>query len=294
VLASDLVSAVAGIIFDGVAYGSLLFLISLGLSVTMGLMGFVNLAHGAFAMAGGFTCVELLRRSGISFLGTLPVVFVVTAVLGAGAEVLLYRRLYRRSHLDQVLFTIGLTFMASAAATWVWGPSQQPVTLPAWLHRQITIGGVEVSAYRLFLIAFVLLVSALLGVLVTRTRFGAQLRAAVDNQTAAAGVGVNVGLLFTVTFAVGSGLAGLGGALSIDVLGLDPTFAIKYLVYFLLVVVVGGAGSFKGALIASLSLGISDVAGKYYIPQIGGFVIYLAIVLVLIITPSGLHGRRAT
>jgi branched-chain amino acid transport system permease protein len=288
------VSAIAGIIFDGVAYGSLLFLISLGLSVTMGLMGFVNLAHGAFAMTGGFTCVALLRRSGIPFLATLPVVFVVTAAAGAVAEVLLYRRLYRRSHLDQVLFTIGLTFMASAAATWIWGPSQQPVTLPAWLHRQIAIGGVDVNAYRLFLITFVLLLSAVLGLLVVRTRFGAQLRAAVDNQTAAAGVGVNVGLLFTVTFAIGSGLAGLGGALSIDVLGLDPTFAVKYLVDFLLVVVVGGAGSFQGALLASLLLGIADVAGKYYIPQIGGFIIYAAMVVVLIVFPNGLHGRRAT
>jgi branched-chain amino acid transport system permease protein len=288
------VSAIAGIIFDGVAYGGLLFLISLGLSVTMGLMSFVNLAHGAFAMMGGFACVTLMRRQGIPFLGTLPLVFALTAAAGAVVELLLYRRLYRRSHLDQVLFTIGLTFMAGAAATWIWGPSQQPVTVPASLHRQITIGAVDVSAYRLFLVAFVLVVSAALGLLVTRTRFGAQLRAAVDNQVAAAGVGVNVGLLFTATFALGSGLAGVGGALSIEVLGLDPTFAIKYLVSFLLVVVVGGAGSFRGALVASLLLGVADVAGKYYIPQIGGFIIYASMVLLLIVFPRGLYGRRAT
>jgi branched-chain amino acid transport system permease protein len=193
-----------------------------------------------------------------------------------------------------VLFTIGLTFITGAAATWVWGPSQQPVALPASLRRQIATGGVEVSAYRLFLIAFVLVISAALGLVVTRTRFGAQLRAAVDNQVAAAGVGIDVGLLFTLTFALGSGLAGLGGALSIEVLGLDPTFAIKYLVYFLLVVVVGGAGSFKGALVASLLLGITDIAGKYYVPQIGGFIIYASMVLLLIVFPRGLYGRRAT
>jgi branched-chain amino acid transport system permease protein len=288
------VSAIASIIFDGVAYGSLLFLISLGLSVTMGLMSFVNLAHGAFAMLGGFACVTLMRRLGLPFLATLPLVFLLTAGAGALLEALLYRRLYRRSPLDQVLFTIGLTFMAGAAATWVWGPSQQPVVLPAFLRRQITIGGVDLGAYRLFLIVFVLLTSAGLGLLLTRTRFGAQLRAAVDNQTAAAGLGVNVGLLYSVTFALGSGLAGLGGALAIDVLGLDPTFAIKYLVYFLLVVVVGGAGSFKGPLVAALLLGIADVGGKYYVPQVGGFIIYAAMVLLLILFPHGLHGRRTT
>jgi branched-chain amino acid transport system permease protein len=281
-----------GILFDGVAYGSLLFVISLGLSVTMGLMSFVNLAHGAFAMLGGYACVVLMRRLHVPFLGTLPLVFLITAAGGGLLEVLLYRRLYRRSHLDQVLFTIGLTFMAGAAATWIWGPSQQPVALPAFLRRQITVGSVDVGTYRLFLIAAVLVVSAALGLLVARTRFGAQLRAAVDNEIAAGGVGVNVGLLFSVTFAVGSGLAGLGGALAIDVLGLDPTFAIKYLVYFLLVVVVGGAGSFQGALVASLLLGIADVAGKYYIPQLGGFIIYASMVLLLIAFPRGLYGRR--
>jgi len=282
----------AGILFDGVAYGSLLFLISLGLSVTMGLMSFVNLAHGAFAMLGGYACVGLMHRARIPFLATLPLVFLLTAAVGALAEVILYRRLYRRRPLDQVLFTIGITFMAGAAATWVWGPSQQPVALPTFLRRQITLAGVDLGAYRLFLVGFVLVVSAALGLLVARTRFGAQLRAAVDNQVAAAGVGVNVSLLFCVTFALGSGLAGLGGALAIDVLGLDPTFPIKYLVYFLLVVVVGGAVSLRGALAASLLLGIVDVAGKYYVPQIGGFIIYGSMVLLLILFPRGLHGRR--
>jgi len=286
------VSAIAGIFFDGVAYGSLLFLISLGLSVTMGLMSFVNLAHGAFAMLGGYACVGLMQRWGIPFLGTLPLVFLLLAGVGALLEVLLYRRLYPRSALDQVLFTIGFTFMAVASATWIWGPSQQPVALPGFLRGQITIASVDVGGYRLFLIAVVLAISTTLGLLVARTRFGAQLRAAVDNRMAAAGAGVSVSLLFSVTFALGSGLAGLGGALAIDVLGLDPTFPFKYLVYFLLVVVVGGAGSLTGALVASLVLGVVDVAGKYYLPQIGGFTIYGAMVLLLILFPRGLYGRR--
>ena len=286
-------SALVGIVFDGIAYGSLLFLISLGLSVTMGLMNFVNLAHGTFAMLGGFLCVELVGRVGMPFLLTLPAVFVAVGLAGAVLERVLYRRLYRRSHLDQVLFTIGLAMMAGGAATWVWGPSQQPVRLPAFLRGQVSLWGIDLGAYRLFLIASVAAVTACLGLLLSRTRFGARLRAAVDNQRAAVGVGVNVGLLFSVTFALGSGLAGLGGALAIDVLGLDPTFAFKYLVYFLVVVVVGGAGSLKGSLVAAVLLGTVDVAGKYYVPQIGSFIIYAAMVVLLIAFPSGLYGRRA-
>ena len=285
--------AFVGIVFDGIAYGSLLFLISVGLSVTMGLMNFVNLAHGMFAMMGGFLSIELTRRAGMPFLLTLPVVFLVVGLGGAGLELVLYRRLYRRSHLDQVLFTIGLSFMAGAAATWVWGPAQQPVQLPAFLHGQITVLGIDLGTYRLFLVALVVAVTAAVGLLLARTRFGAQLRAAVDNQRAAAGVGINVGLLFSLTFALGSGLAGLGGALAIDVLGLDPTFGFKYLVYFLVVVVVGGAGSLKGSLIAAVLLGVVDVAGKYYVPQIGSFIIYAAMVGLLLVFPAGLHGRRA-
>jgi branched-chain amino acid transport system permease protein len=287
------VRTLIGVLFDGVAYGSLLFLISLGLSVTMGLMSFVNLAHGAFAMMGGFLCVTLMRRFGISFGLTLPLVFVAIGAGGALLEVALYRRLYRASALDQVLFTIGLTFMIGAAATWVWGPSQQPIELPPALHHQITVLGVDLGAYRLFLIGFVVVLTAALALGVTRTRFGAQLRAAVDNPQAAAGVGINVGLLFSVTFALGAGLSGLGGALAIDVLGLDPTFALKYLVYFLLIVVVGGPGSIRGSLVAALLLGVADVAGKYYLPQAGGFIIYASMVVLLVLFPHGLHGRRA-
>jgi branched-chain amino acid transport system permease protein len=287
-----MIVAFVGVVFDGVAYGSLLFLISLGLSVTMGLMSFVNLAHGTFAMMGGFLCIELMRRLAMPFLLTLPVVFVAVGLAGAAIEMVLYRRLYRRSHLDQVLLTIGLTFMAGAVATWVWGPSQQPVRLPDYLKGQIAWLGIDFGAYRLFLVLLTVAVTAGLGLLVSRTRFGAQLRAAVDNPQAAVGVGINVGLLFSATFALGSGLAGLGGALAIDVLGLDPTFAFKYLVYFLVVVVVGGAGSIKGSLVAALLLGVVDTAGKYYVPQIGAFIVYASTVALLILFPAGLDGRR--
>ncbi|EJL81849.1 branched-chain amino acid ABC-type transport system, permease component [Herbaspirillum sp. CF444] len=281
-----------GVMFDGIAYGALLFLISVGLSVTMGMMNFINLAHGAFAMLGGYVCVTILNQLGLPFLASLPVAFLASAAVGLVLERSLYRRLYKASHLDQVLFSIGLTFMAVAGATYVWGPTQQPVHLPDWLRGQISLLGLDVGAYRVFLIGVVVLVTAALGLLIERTRFGAQIRASVDNQVAAAGLGINVSRVFSLTFALGSGLAGLGGGLGIDVLGLDPTFPIKYMVYFLLVVAVGGAGTIKGPLLAAVILGIFDVAGKYYVPEIGAFVIYGLMVLLLILFPAGLMRRR--
>ncbi|ANH75038.1 branched-chain amino acid transport system / permease component family protein [Ralstonia insidiosa] len=284
-----------GVLFDGLAYGSLLFLISIGLSVTMGLMNFINLAHGAFAMAGGYVCVVLMNRLGVPFLATLPIASLITAAIGFVLERTLYRRLYRASPLDQVLFSIALVFMAMAGATYVWGPAQQPVELPEVLRGQLSVFGsaLEVGRYRLFLIGVVIALTVLLAWLIERTRFGAQVRASVDNQQASAGLGINVSLVFSVTFALGSGLAGLGGGLGIDVLGLDPSFPIKYMVYFLLVVAVGGAGSIKGTLLAALVLGVFDVAGKYYVPEIGAFVIYGLMVVLLVLFPSGLLGRRA-
>ncbi len=282
-----------GVLFDGVAYGSLLFLISIGLSVTMGLMNFVNLAHGAFAMLGGYASVVVMSRLGMPFLVSLPVSFIVAALAGLVLERLLYRRLYQASHLDQVLFSIGLTFMAIAAATFVWGPTQQPVELPAFLKGQVRVLGIDLGAYRLFLIALVIVMTLALGYLIDRTRFGAQIRASVDNQQASAGLGIHIDRVFSLTFALGSGLAGLGGGLGIDVLGLDPTFPIKFMVYFLLVVAVGGAGTIRGPLVAALILGLFDVAGKYYVPEVGAFVIYFLMVVMLVLFPAGLYGRRA-
>jgi branched-chain amino acid transport system permease protein len=283
---------VPGVVFDGIAYGSLLFVVSLGLSVTMGLMNFVNLAHGAFAMAGGYVCVVAMTRAGLPFLAALPLAIIATAIAGAMLERLLYRRLYAASHLDQVLFSIGLTFMAVAAATWIFGPAQQPVRLPEFLRGQLTLAGADFGIYRLFLVGVVASLTVLLALLVARTRFGAQVRAAVDDARVARGLGIDVDRIFNVTFALGSGLAGLGGALGIEVLGLDPTFPLKFMVYFLLVVVVGGAGSVGGTLAAALLLGVLDVGAKYYVPESGAFAIYAAMVLLLLLFPAGLLARR--
>ena len=283
----------AGVLFDGLAYGSLLFVIAVGLSVTLGLMNFVNLAHGAFAMVGGYVCVVLMTRAGMPFLATLPVAFLVAAVVGLVLERTLYQRLYRSSHLDQVLFSIGIVFMSIAVATYVFGASLQPMSLPPYLQGQLHFLGVDFGVYRIFLIAMVAALTLALQFLLERTRFGSRVRASVDDATAAAGLGINVKRVFALTFALGSGLAGLGGGLGIEVLGLDPTFPLKYMVYFLLVVSVGGTGTIKGPLLAALILGVFDVAGKYYVPQVGGFVIYALMVVLLILFPAGLYGRRA-
>ena len=279
------------ILFDGIAYGMLLFVLACGLSVTMGLMNFINLSHGVFSMAGGYITTFLINRLGVPFLLCLPLAFLFSAALGMVLERTLYRRLYARSHLDQVLFTIGIVFMAVAAVDYVIGSQQQTVKLPEILKGRIDIFGGSIGLYRVFIIALCGCLAVTIQMLLVKTRFGSQLRAAVDDPRVARGMGINVNTVFAITFAVGSGLAGLGGALGTDILGMDPTFPIKFMIYFLIVVTVGGTSGITGAFFASLILGIADVGGKYYVPQIGAFIIYALMVVVLIIRPQGLFSR---
>ena len=281
------------VLFDGIASGMLLFLISVGLSVTLGLMNFVNLAHGSFAMVGGYVCVTLLNKAGVPFLACLPLAALATALVGVALERTLYRRLYTATHLDQVLFSLALVFMSMSAMQYFFGAQQQPLNLPDFLKGQINLPGLDMGIYRLFLIAVSLLIAFGLQSMVSGTRFGAQLRASVDNPRTARGVGINVERIFTLTFALGSALAGLGGAMGVEMLGLDPGFPVKYIVYFLIVVAVGGSGSITGSLVASLILGVVDVTGKYYVPQVGSFVIYAVMVVMLVFRPQGLFGRMA-
>ena len=281
------------LLFDGVAYGMLLFILSIGLAVTLGLMNFINLAHGAFAMAGGYTTVLLMQHAGLPFLLCVPLAFVVTALLGALMEVTLYRRMYNKPHLDQVLFSIGLTFMAVAGVDYFVGSTQQLVQLPEYLKGRTELwdGALGMGHYRLAIIAVCAVLALVLQLLLVRTRFGAQLRAAVDNQRVAAGLGIDVNMVFLLTFAMGSGLAGLGGALGAEVLGLDPIFPLKFMIYFLIVVAVGGTSGLTGPLLAALLLGIADVAGKYYIPKLGAFIVYSLMILILLWRPQGLFSR---
>ena len=282
------------LLFDGVAYGMLLFILAVGLSVTMGLMNFINLAHGAFAMVGGYTTVVLMQRLQLPFLLCLPVAFAVAALLGALLERTLYRPMYRKPHLDQVLFSIGLAFMAVAAVDYAMGSQQQIMQLPEWLRGRTELwdGALGMGHYRLFIVAVCAVLTVVLQYVLTRTRFGSRLRASVDDSRVAAGLGIPVNQVFALTFAVGSGLAGLGGALGAEVLGLDPTFPLKFMVYFLIVVAVGGTSSITGPLLAALLLGVADVAGKYYVPKLGAFIVYALMIAILIWRPQGLFVRK--
>lgn len=286
-----MIAPAVGVLFDGFAYGMLLFLLSVGLSVTLGMMNFVNLAHGSFAMLGAYVSVTLMAL-GWPFLATLPCSFIASAAVSVAFERSLFRRLYRASDLQQVLLTLGIVFMSVAAAAWLYGTMQQPARLPTYLRSFVTFAGINFSIYRLFLIAVALTVTMLLVGALEYTRFGAQVRAAVDNQRMAQGLGIDVDSIFAITFALGSGLAGLGGALAIEIVGLDPNFAFTYLIYVLIVVAVGGLGSIRGSLLAAIVLGVSDAAGKYYVPTLGAFLIYLVMVSLLLWRPSGLFGRR--
>jgi branched-chain amino acid transport system permease protein len=287
-----MIGPLAGVLFDGFAYGMLLFLLSVGLSVTLGMMNFVNLAHCAFAMLGAYVTITLVNDFKWPFLASLPMAFLVTALVAIVFERTLYRRLYRSSDLDQVLLTIGLAFISVAVAAYIYGTVQQPVQVPSYLRGSVTFAGISFAVYRLFLVAVALAITLLLIFTLEFTRFGATIRAAVDNQRMARGLGINVDQAFAVTFALGSGLAGLGGALAIEIVGLDPSFAFTYLVYVLIVVSVGGLGSIGGSFAAATLIGLSDVAGKYYVPELGAFLIYLVMVALLMWRPTGLFGRR--
>jgi branched-chain amino acid transport system permease protein len=279
------------ILFDGIAYGMVLFVLACGLSVTMGLMNFVNLAHGAFAMLGGYITVILMQRMGVPFLLTLPLAFLGAAGVGVILERILYRPMYGKSHLDQVMFTIGIVFMAVAAADYLMGSSQQIIKLPTWLQGRFDIGGVGIGKYRLFVLVVCGFLAFSLQWGFTKTRFGSRLRASVDDARVARGLGIPVNRLFALTFALGSGLAGLGGALGIELMGLDPSFPLKFMIYFLVVVTVGGTSTITGPFFAAMLLGVADVAGKYFVPEIGAFIIYVLMVVLLIVRPDGLFAR---
>src|SRR5580692_1052794 len=281
---------VFGVLFDGLAYGMLLFLMSVGLSVTLGMMNFVNLAHCSFAMLGAYVIVTLMNAWGWPFFASLPVAFIAAALASVVLERLFFRRFYNASELSQCLLTIGIVFVSIASAAYIYGTDVQSVQLPHYLVGSLNVLGIDLAVYRLFLIGIALLITVLLGVTIESTRFGAQVRAAVNNQRMARGLGINVDGLFAVTFALGSGLAGLGGAIAM--LGLDPSFALTYLIYVLIVVSVGGLGSISGSFIAAMLLGVSDIAGKYYVPAIGSVLIYLVMMIMIMWRPSGLFGRR--
>jgi branched-chain amino acid transport system permease protein len=289
----ELLASLTSVAFHGVAYGMILYVISVGLSVTMGLMGFANLAHGVFAMAGGYLLTTGLDRWGVPFPVALAIAFVLVAAVSVVLERLLYARLYAAGELAQVLFTIGLIFVAMAVARLIYGTLQQPVHLPESMKGQFELLGRDFPTYRVFIILFGAALVAALWFGVERTRFGAMVRAAVDNRAMAQSIGIDTQLLFMLTFALGSGLAGLGGALGAEIIAIQPSYPFEHLVYFLIVVSVGGLGTLRGPFVAALVIGIADTACKYWVPEFGAFLIYVATILLLLWRPAGLFGRAA-
>lgn len=277
---------------NGLAYGAVLFLISSGMSITMGLMRFANLAHGASVMFGGYAVVSLMS-AGWSFVWALPAAFVLSALGGAFFERILVRRFYAQPEPTQVLVTIGLVFISISAATFFWGAGQQPISLPAALTGRVDLGLFDVSAYRLFVAVAGLLVGVALNVAVEASPVGARIRAAVDDREMAESCGVNVSRLFTFVFAFSAGIAGFGGALSVNLLGLDPAFPLRYLVIILIVVAVGGAGSIRATLFSALLLGMLDSFAKYYIADAAAFTLYAFAAVALYFRPDGLFRRAA-
>jgi branched-chain amino acid transport system permease protein len=285
------VSAAISIAFHGTAFAMVLYLVSVGLSVTMGLMGFVNLAHGVFAVAGGYFMTTLMVQFGVSFYLAVPAAMIAVAALAVPLERFLYRPLYGADELDQVLMTMGLVFMSVAVGKYFWGPTAEPFYPPPALSGQIEFAARSFPTYRSFLIGSGAVLVTLLWLGLDRTRFGAQIRAAVDNRRMAQSIGINTSLLFTLAFALGSALAALGGALGAEILAIDPGYALEHLVYFLIVVAVGGLGTIRGPFVAALLLGISDTAFKYLLPEFGAFFIYALTMAVLLWKPRGLFGQ---
>jgi len=286
------VATLITILFFGVAYGMILYLISVGLAVTMGLIGFVNLAHGVFAMLGGYATVTFMNRFGVPFLLSLAIGCILVAALGFLLERVLYRRFYGRSELDQVLFSFGLILVSVAIVRIAWGPLAQPIQLPNYLKGQVTILDLALPAYRLALVGFGAAVIAGLWFAFDRTLFGARIRAAVDNRAMAESIGINTSRLFSLAFGLGTGLAALGGGLGADVLAIAPAYPLQYIVYFLIVVAVGGLGSIKGPFVAALAIGISDTACRYFVPEAGSIFIFAFVFIVLIWRPNGIMERR--
>ena len=276
---------------DALAYGMVLFVISIGLSVTMGLMRVVNLAHGAFAMIGGYIASYAARDLGLGYAVAVMLAVAGTILIAIPVERLLYRRIYGQPELTQVLMTIGITFCIIGIANYVFGPTLKTIPTPEALREPVSLGFRTVSAHRLFVIGCGLAVALGLWYFIERTAFGVKLRASVDNAAMAAALGVKTQVVYAVSFAVAVGLAAFGGVVGAELLPIEPYYALRYMVTFLVVVSVGGAGSIPGALTACLLLGGIDTTGRYLMPEFGEFFFYLAVIAIVWLFPRGLAGR---
>jgi branched-chain amino acid transport system permease protein len=287
----ELLDLLVSLAFYGTAYGTVLYFLAVGLSVTLGLMRFINLAHGVFAMTGGYITVTLMSRFGVPFLVSVAAAVVVVTALGMLLERTLCRRLYTAPVLDQVLFSIALIFMSIAIARTIYGPLAQPIELPAWLSGRIDTGIGVFPTYRVFLIGIGIVLAVAIWFGIERSRFGASVRAAVDNRQMAESVGINVSRVFTICFGLGTGLAALGGSLGADLLPIHPGYPNDYLVYFLIVVAVAGMGNIGGAFVVALGFGTIDTIVRYFLPEAGRVLMFVLVMAVLFRKPHGFAPR---
>lgn len=282
---------ILSIAIDGLSYGMALFIICIGLSITMGLMRIVNLAHGAFAMIAGYIASYVARDLGQSYAVAVVLAIVGTIMIAIPLERLLYRRIYGSSQLTQVLMTIGIVFCVIGITNYLFGPTLKTVPLPQILSRPVDIGFRTIAAHRLFVVLCGALVAGGIWYLIERTEFGIKVRATVDNAAMASALGVRTHTIYAISFAIAVGLAALGGVVGAEFLPIEPYYALRYMVTFLVVVCVGGAGSIAGAVIACLLLGLVDTTGRYLIPDLGNFFFYAAVIVIVCLFPNGLFRR---
>jgi len=264
---------------------------SVGLTVTLGVMRIANLAHCGFAMLGGYIGFVLVTQAGLDFFTALPLAALATMALGAMLERTIYRWVYAAGDLGQILMTIGLVFVMVATANLLFGSNMNALPRPEWLSGTLTLGFVSLSAYRGFIILVSIFIATVLWAVLETTGYGARLVAAVDNPRMARCVGIDVPRMFAGAFSVGCGLAAVAGFLGSEFLPLEPWYALEYLVPVLMVVAVGGLGSLKGSFYSALLLGVVDTVGRYFVPAAGAFIIYLAVVVLLLWRPRGVFAR---
>lgn len=274
---------------NGLGYGMLLFMMSAGLSLIFGLMNVVNIAHGSFFMLGAFFALTIAQWTG-SLSAALALGWIPAVAMGLAMERVFIRRLYTRGHLDQVLLTFGFTFVFGDMVRFLWDNDIRDLQVPGLLQGVFEFGGVILPKYRLFVIVFGGLTALLLWLFLERSRIGAMVRAGVDDAFTAAGIGINVPLLFAAIFALGVGLAALGGSVAAPILGVFPGMDIEILIPAFIVVVIGGMGSLRGAFVASVLVAMVDTFGKAYFPDFTLFIVYLLMVIVLLTRPTGLFG----
>jgi branched-chain amino acid transport system permease protein len=274
---------------NGLSYGALLFLVASGLTLTFGLMRTLNLAHGAFYLLGGYLALEVLQMTG-SYWAGLGAAMVAVGLLGLLFERVILHRFIGRE-LPQIIVTVGFAFFLSDLMLGYFGGAPQSPPRPPGLAGSFTIGGVTFPWFRLALIGIALLVWAGLWFLVNRTRTGARIRAAVDDQQMARAVGIKVPMIFMVVFACGSALAAFAGVWGGAFTGLEPGTEFQMLIMALVVVVVGGLGSVNGALLAAALVGLLDELGKALFPEFAMFTIFAPVALLLAVRPRGLFGK---